>query len=123
MSDEFNFGDLSKQAELMKAKLQEAYNSLEKATVTGKSDNPEAPLEITMTGRHYAIANVSPDFLRHVLKIPMDPAKLEEMSVTFSEAVTLAINDAVEKVEAVSREKLNALAEDMQPSNLIDTDE
>lgn len=92
-------GNLMKQAQQMQENLQKAQEELGKMEVTGESGG--GMVQVVMTGRH------------DVRRVRIDPALMAEEREMLEDLVAAAVNDAVHKVEAQSKEKLAGLTAGM----------
>lgn len=85
-------GNLMKQAQEMQEKMQKVQEEIAKSEVTGEAG--AGMVRITMNGRH------------DVSKVDIDASILEEEKELLEDLLAAAVNDAVRKVEASSREKM-----------------
>jgi hypothetical protein len=85
-------GNLMKQAQEMQEKMQRVQEEVAKAEVLGESG--AGMIKITMNGRH------------DVSKVDIDPSVMEEDKELLEDLLAAAVNDAVRKVEANSKEKM-----------------
>jgi DNA-binding YbaB/EbfC family protein len=92
-------GGLMKQAQEMQANLERAQEELARMEVTGESGG--GMVSVVMNGRH------------DVRQVTIDPLLLEEDKEMLEDLLAAAVNDAVRKVEAQSREKMSGLAAGM----------
>lgn len=90
-----NLGNLMKEAQKMQQRMQEAQEQLSKLSVSGKSGG--GMVEIEMNGRH------------DVLKVKINASLMEEDVEMLEDLVAAAVNDAVQKVEKASKEKISQL--------------
>lgn len=90
-----NLGNLMKEAQKMQQRMQEAQEQLSKLSVNGKSGG--GMVEIEMNGRH------------DVLKVKINASLMEEDVEMLEDLVAAAFNDAVQKVEKASKEKISQL--------------
>jgi nucleoid-associated protein EbfC len=90
-----NLGNLMKEAQKMQQRMQEAQEQLSKLTVIGKSGGDLVQIE--MNGRHDAV------------KVTINPTLMEEDAEMMGDLIAAAINDAVRKIEKVSKEKISQL--------------
>ena len=90
-----NLGNLMKEAQKMQQKMQEAQQQLSELTVTGESGGGMA--RVKMNGRH------------DVLEVKLNKSLLEEEITMLEDLLAAAINDAVRKIEKVSKEKITQL--------------
>ncbi len=89
-------GKLMQQAQKVQEDMARAQQELERAEVTGESGG--GLVKVTLNGR------------RQALRVQIDPAAMEEEREFVEDLVAAAINDAEQKVEALSKEKLSGLA-------------
>ncbi|WP_163559020.1 YbaB/EbfC family nucleoid-associated protein [Halomonas sp. NO4] len=85
-------GNLMKQAQEMQEKMQQAQEEVAKAEVTGEAG--AGMIKVTMNGRH------------DVSKVDIDPSVMEEDKELLEDLLAAAVNDAVRKVEANTKEKM-----------------
>lgn len=85
-------GNLMKQAQEMQEKMQQVQEEIARAEVTGESG--AGMIKVTMNGRH------------DVSKVDIDPSIMEEDKEMLEDLLAAAVNDAVRKVEAGSRAKM-----------------
>ncbi|MGD8175365.1 YbaB/EbfC family nucleoid-associated protein [Marinimicrobium sp. ARAG 43.8] len=85
-------GDLMKQAQEMQANMQKMQEELAKSEVTGQSG--AGLVSVVMTGRH------------DVRGVTIDQSLMGEDKEILEDLLAAAVNDAVRKVEANSREKM-----------------
>ena len=88
-------GDLMKQAQEMQANMQKMQAELANAEVTGESG--AGLVKIVMTGRH------------DVKTVHIDSDLMSEEKSLLEDLLAAAVNDAVRKIEAQNKEKLNGL--------------
>jgi len=93
-------GDLMKQAQEMQTNMQKMQDELANAEVIGESG--AGLVKITMTGRH------------DVKEVNIDPSLLTEDKEILEDLLAAAVNDAVRKVEASTKNKMGDLASGMQ---------
>ncbi len=93
-------GDLMKQAQEMQANMQKMQEELANAEVTGQAG--AGLIKVTMTGRH------------DVKRVDIDPSLMSEDKEILEDLLAAAVNDAVRKVEANTREKMGDLTAGMQ---------
>ncbi|BFM15260.1 YbaB/EbfC family nucleoid-associated protein [Maricurvus nonylphenolicus] len=93
-------GDLMKKAQEMQANMQKMQEELANAEVLGESG--AGLVKVTMTGRH------------DVKKVEIDSSLMSEDKEMLEDLLAAAVNDAVRKVEANSREKMTDLTGGMQ---------
>ena len=85
-------GNLMRQAQQVQENMRRLQDELAKAEVTGESG--AGMVKVTLTGKHQA----------H--RVQIDPAALKEDKEFLEDLVAAAINDAVQKVEQLAREKM-----------------
>lgn len=85
-------GNLMKQAQEMQEKMQRVQEEVARAEVTGEAG--AGMIKITMNGRH------------DVSKVEIDPSVMQEDKELLEDLLAAAVNDAVRKVEAGSRAKM-----------------
>jgi DNA-binding YbaB/EbfC family protein len=88
-------GNLMKQAQEMQASMQRAQEELASLEVTGESGG--GLVKVTMTGRH------------EVRRIDIDDSLVGDDKDMLEDLVAAAVNDAVHKVEAASKEHMTGL--------------
>lgn len=93
-------GDLMKQAQEMQANMQKMQEELASAEVQGESG--AGLVKVTMTGRH------------DVTSVDIDPSLLSEDKEVLEDLLAAAVNDAVRKVEASTKNKMGDLTSGMQ---------
>lgn len=93
-------GDLMKQAQEMQANMQKMQEELAQAEVQGQSG--AGLVKVTMTGRH------------DVKSVDIDPSLLTEDKEILEDLLAAAVNDAVRKVEANTKDKMGDLTSGMQ---------
>jgi DNA-binding YbaB/EbfC family protein len=93
-------GNLMKQAQQMQENLQRAQEQIAQMEVTGEAG--AGMVKVVMTGRH------------DVKRVDIDPALLQEDKSMLEDLLAAAVNDAVRRVEQVSKEKLSGLTAGMQ---------
>ena len=91
-----SISDMMKQAQKMQADMQKAQEELASAEVRGESG--AGLVSVIMTGRH------------DVKRVAIDDAVLSEDKEILEDLLAAAVNDAVRKVEARSREGMSGLA-------------
>lgn len=89
-------GQLMKQAQQMQESLQKAQEELATLETTGESGG--GMVSIVMNGRH------------DVRGVTIDPSLIGDDKEMLEDLIAAAINDAVRKVEAMSKEKLSGLS-------------
>lgn len=100
MNMKVDLNTLLKQAQDMQSKMQSAQAELAQIVVTGEAG--AGMIKIEMDGRHT------------VKSIDLDPASLKEPKEFIEELLVAAFNDALQKIETASRQKLNDLTSLMQ---------
>lgn len=85
-------GNLMKQAQEMQEKMQRIQEEVAKSEVLGEAG--AGMIKVTMNGRH------------DVSKVDIDPSVMEEDKELLEDLLAAAVNDAVRKVEANSKEKM-----------------
>ena len=89
-------GQLMQQAQKMQEDLRQAQDELASMEVVGEAG--AGMISVTMTGRH------------DVRSVRIDPALMDEGREMLEDLLAAAVNDAVRKVEARSRERLSGFA-------------
>lgn len=101
-----NLGNLMKEAQKMQQRMQDAQQQLIQLIVTGESGGRK--VQIKMNGRHDA------------LEVIINPALMDEDVEIMQDLVCAAINDAVRKIEKVSKEKIAELTAGLNlPTDLM----
>ena len=91
-----NIGNMMKQAQMMQANLQRAQQEIANLQVTGESGGGMA--KVTMTGKH------------QVVRVNLDASIISsDDKEMLEDLVAAAVNDAVQKVERVSQEKMSSV--------------
>lgn len=91
-----NMGNLMKQAQQMQANMQRAQAEIAAMEVTGEAGGGMA--KVVMTGKH------------EVRRVTLDPALIGgDDKDMLEDLIAAAVNDAVQKVERVSQEKMSKL--------------
>lgn len=91
-----NIGNMMKQAQMMQANLQRAQQEIANLQVTGEAGGGMA--KVTMTGKH------------QVLRVALDPSIVSaDDKEMLEDLVAAAINDAVQKIERTSQEKMSSV--------------
>lgn len=91
-----NMGNLMKQAQQMQANMQRAQAEIAAMEVTGEAGGGMA--KVVMTGKH------------EVRRVTLDPSLIGgDDKDMLEDLVAAAINDAVQKVERMSQEKMSKL--------------
>ena len=93
-------GDLMKKAQEMQANMQKMQEEMASAEVQGQSG--AGLVSVTMTGRH------------DVRKVSIDDSLLSEDKEILEDLLAAAVNDAVRKVEANTKDKMSSLTGGMQ---------
>jgi hypothetical protein len=93
--DKPGLGELMKKAQEMQKKMQEIQKQIAEMEVTGQSGG--GLVKIVMTGQHYA------------KRVTIDPSLLKEEKAIVEDLIAAAINDAADKIEKGTREKMGAL--------------
>jgi DNA-binding YbaB/EbfC family protein len=93
--DKPGLGDLMKKAQEMQKKMQEIQKQIAEMEVTGQSGG--GLVKIVMTGQHYA------------KRVTLDPSLMKEEKSMVEDLIGAAINDAADKIEKGTREKMSAL--------------
>lgn len=88
-----SIGKMMQQAQEMQGKMKEAQDELAKMEITGESG--AGMVKVLMTGKH------------EVKNVTIDPSALEEDPEFLEDLVAAAINDAVQHVDAASKEKMS----------------
>lgn len=94
------FNDIIQQAQQMQEKMQKMQEQAANVEVQGQSG--AGMVKVKMTGRY------------DVRKVEIDPTLLSEDKEILEDLLAAAVNDAVRKVEANSRDTLGDLAAGMQ---------
>jgi len=92
--------ELMQQAQKMQAEMQKAQEQLANQEVTGESG--AGMVRVVMSGRH------------DVRRVHIDPSVLEEEPAVLEDLLAAAVNDAVRRIESLSREQLSGLASGME---------
>jgi len=98
-----NLNDLMKQAQQMQEKMQQAQAELANAEVQGESG--AGLVKVVMNGRH------------DVKKVEIDGSLMTEEKEIIEDLLAAAVNDAVRKVEAASRDAMSGMAGGIDLSN------
>lgn len=91
---QMGLGNLMRQAQQVQENMKRVQEELAKAEVTGEAG--AGMVKVTLSGRHQA----------HRVRI--DPAALKEDKEFLEDLIAAAINDAAQKLEVLSAEKLRA---------------
>jgi len=89
------FGDIMKQAQAMQENLQKAQEEIANLEVNGEAG--AGLVKVVMNGRH------------ELKRVQIDPSLLSEDKDMLEDLVAAAVNDAVRRLETVSREKMSGL--------------
>lgn len=92
-----NLNDLMKQAQQLQEQMQQAQAKLADAEVTGEAG--AGLVKVVMTGRH------------DVKRVTIDPSLLSEDKEVLEDLLAAAVNDAVRRVEASSRDLLSGMTQ------------
>jgi DNA-binding YbaB/EbfC family protein len=96
-----NIGNIMKQAQQMQANMQRAQAEIANLEVTGESGGGMA--KVTMTGKH------------EVRRVALDPSIISaDDKDMLEDLVAAAINDAVQKIERTTQEKMSSIMGGMQ---------
>lgn len=90
-----NMGNLMKQAQQLQANMQRAQAEIATMEVTGEAGGGMA--KVIMTGKH------------EVRRVTLDPSLITDDKEMLEDLIAAAINDAVQKVERTSQEKMASL--------------
>jgi DNA-binding YbaB/EbfC family protein len=90
-----NMGNLMKQAQQLQANMQRAQAEIATLEVTGEAGGGMA--KVTMTGKH------------EVRRVTLDPSLITDDKEMLEDLIAAAINDAVQKVERTSQERMASL--------------
>ncbi|KTD62513.1 YbaB/EbfC family nucleoid-associated protein [Legionella spiritensis] len=105
-----NLGNLMKEAQKMQQRMQEAQQQLSQLIVQGESGG--GMVKIKMNGRH------------DVTEVKIKPSLLEEDPEMLEDLVAAAVNNAVRKVEAASKEKISQLTAGLNiPTDFMQKDD
>lgn len=94
-------GDIMKQAQQMQERLKQTQEELASLKVEGHAGG--GMVTVVMTCRH------------DVRSVDIDPALMEEDREVLEDLVAAAINDAVQRVEKITKEKLGGVAGGLVP--------
>ena len=92
-------GNIMKQAQKMQEDMQKAQEEIAAMEVTGEAG--AGMVSVTMSGRH------------EVRKVSIDPSLFEDDREMVEDLVAAAVNDAVQKVQRESQERMSGMAEGM----------
>jgi hypothetical protein len=90
-----NIGNMMKQAQQLQANVQRAQAEIASLEVTGEAGGGMA--KVTMTGKH------------EVRRVTLDQSLISDDKEMLEDLIAAAINDAVQKVERVSQEKMSSV--------------
>ncbi|MFM9912403.1 MAG: YbaB/EbfC family nucleoid-associated protein [Methylophilaceae bacterium] len=93
-------GNLMKQAQTMQDNMKKAQEELAQMEVEGTASN--GLVTVLMSGKH------------EVKRVNLDASLMSDDKEMLEDLITLAINDAVRKVEAASQEKMGKATAGMQ---------
>jgi len=96
MTNKAGLGDLMKKAQEMQKKMQDIQKQIAEMEVGGQSGG--GMVKITMTGQHYA------------KRVTLDPTVLTEEKSVIEDLIAAAINDASDKIEKGTRDRMSGLA-------------
>jgi DNA-binding YbaB/EbfC family protein len=95
-----------KEAQKMQQRMQEAQQQLSQLVVTGESGG--GMVTIKMNGRH------------DVIEVKVKPTLMDEDVEMLEDLIAAAVNDAVRKIEKVSKDKISQLTAGLNiPTDLI----
>lgn len=95
-----DIGSLMKQAQQMQADMKKMQEDVQNMEIVGESG--AGLVKVKMNGRH------------DVRSVSIDPSLKEEDMEMIEDLVAAAVNDAVRKVEAVTKEKMGAMTGGLQ---------
>ena len=95
-----NIGNIMNQAQQLQQNIHRAQAEIAILEVTGESGGGMA--KVTMTGKH------------QVKRVSIDPSLVGDDKEMLEDLIAAAINDAVQKVERASQEKMQSLMGAMQ---------
>ena len=101
-----NINDLMQEAQKMQQKMQTAQQELSQLRVTGEAG--AGMVKITVNGRH------------DVQSVYINPSLLQEEKEMLEDLIAAAFNDAVRKIEKISKEKITQLTAGL-PKELVPT--
>jgi DNA-binding YbaB/EbfC family protein len=93
-------GNLMKQAQQMQENLQKAQEQIAQMEVTGEAG--AGMVKVVMNGRH------------DVKRVSIDPALMQDDRSMLEDLLAAAVNDAVRRVEQMSKDKLAGVTAGMQ---------
>ena len=91
---QMGLGNLMRQAQQVQENMRKLQEELARAEVTGEAG--AGMVKVTLSGKHQA----------H--RVQIDPAALKEDKEFLEDLVAAAINDAAQKLEAMTQEKMRA---------------
>lgn len=94
-----NIQDLMKQAQQMQSKMQQMQDDMANAEVKGEAG--AGLVSVVMTGRH------------DVKRVQIDQSLLSEDKEMLEDLLAAAVNDAVRKIEAQSRDQMSKMTAGM----------
>lgn len=101
-----NLSNLMKEAQKMQQRMQDAQKQLSELVVSGEAGG--GMVTIQMNGRHDAVS------------VKIKPIMMDEEVEMLEDLVAAAINDAVRKIEKVSKEKISQLTAGLNiPTDLM----
>lgn len=92
-------GGLMKQAQQLQANMQKAQEELARMEVTGQAGG--GMVSVVMSGRH------------EVRRVALDPKLMGDDKEMLEDLLAAAVNDAVNKIEALMRERFSGLTAGM----------
>jgi nucleoid-associated protein EbfC len=91
-----NIGNMMKQAQMLQANMQRAQQEIASMQIVGEAGGGMA--KVTMTGKH------------EVLRVALDPSLISaDDKEMLEDLIAAAVNDAVQKIERTSQEKMSSL--------------
>ncbi|MDP3269581.1 MAG: YbaB/EbfC family nucleoid-associated protein [Legionella sp.] len=101
-----NLGNLMKEAQKMQQRMQEAQQQLSELVVQGEAGG--GMVTVKMNGRH------------DVTEVKIKPTLMDEDVEMMEDLIAAALNDAVRKIEKVSKEKISQLTAGLNiPTDLM----
>jgi|GEM_PF-5357902 len=124
---------MSNQLESFKASLQEqlgklteraqkTYSALTQLVVKATSSEDEACVAVDANGRHEVLIYFSAPFLK-IFFPEASNEQLEQAAIELSKTATMTTNDAIQKINEISKEKLQEITADIDPNLLESADE
>lgn len=95
MNSKPGLGDLMKKAQEMQQQMQEIQKQIAAMEVVGQSGG--GLIKITVTGQHFC------------KRVVVDPSLLKEEKTIIEDLIAAAINDATDKIEKGTRDKMSSL--------------